>query len=111
MSEDSSRYTIDKKAFDAFRLLEQSYISLDTKYNDIDKKAFDAFKKKKPANQIIEMLSQIILQNEKIQEKLEKANIENNKLKKMLKVMAKITLTESFYNDCDISNNDKYSLI
>ena len=74
MSEDSSRYTIDKKA---------------------------------PANQIIEMLSQITLQNEKIQEKLEKANIENNKLKKMLKVMAKITLTESFYNDCDMSDNDK----
>ena len=38
MSEDSSRYTIDKKAFDAFRLLEQLYISLEKKYNDIDKK-------------------------------------------------------------------------
>ena len=43
MSEDSSRYTIDKKAFDAFRLLEQLYISLEKKYNDIDKKALDAF--------------------------------------------------------------------
>ena len=27
-----------KKAFDAFRLLEQLYISLEKKYNDIDKK-------------------------------------------------------------------------
>ena len=46
-------------------------MSEDSSRCTIDKKALDAFNEKKSANQIIEMLSQIILQNEKIQEKLE----------------------------------------
>ena len=43
-------------------------------YNIIDKES-----SKNETNKIIEMLSKIIIQNEKIQEKLEKIEIDNNK--------------------------------
>ena len=54
-----------------------SSIAYDTQvslYNIIDKES-----SKNETNKIIEMLSKIIIQNEKIQEKLEKIEIDNNK--------------------------------
>lgn len=49
--------------------------SLETEHNNSDKEAFNIFKEKKNDNEtnkkIIEMLSQIILLNEKIYEKLQ----------------------------------------
>jgi hypothetical protein len=59
--------------------------------------------------QIREILSVLVLQNEKIHEKLEKAEIENQKISKMIKEIAKVTLTTSFYNECVPSDDDDES--